>query len=141
MPRSPTKGAELAEDFYQRLFERFPGSQAAICNNTPMRRQQQHLLSTLAMVIESLRDPDAVNQALVELAERHVDYGAAPSHYHAVKMVLLNTLESFAGSLWSEALEEAWHDGLEGIINVMLAAHRQAQSRKAEVESDQAAVA
>jgi hypothetical protein len=47
-------GAHLAERFYARLFERYPAVKPLFAH-TSMRRQQQHLIAALAMVIEHLR--------------------------------------------------------------------------------------
>lgn len=115
--------AEVAERFYERLFARHPTVKPLFAH-VSMRRQQQHLMDALATVIDNLRNPDAVDQVLVELGERHIGYGAFPSHYHAVTSTLIATLRDTLGEEWTDEVDEAWHDGLEAVTSVMLRAHR-----------------
>ena len=118
-------GADFAERFYRLLFSRYPAVKPLFAH-VSMKRQQQHLLSTLAMVIEHLRAPDAVAHALAELGARHVGYGVYASHYQAVSGTMLDAIRQTLGHAWSEDVERAWHDGLEAVTAVMLRAHRDA---------------
>jgi hemoglobin-like flavoprotein len=118
-------GAHLAERFYARLFERYPAVKPLFAH-TSMRRQQQHLTSALTMVIEHLRAPDQVTTALEALAARHVSYGAFPSHYQAVTTTLLDTLKEILGADWTAELDDAWHDGLDAVAEVMVRAQQHA---------------
>ncbi len=115
---------EFAERFYGTLFSRFP-SVKPLFAHVSMRQQQQHLMTALVTVIDNLRTPDVVAQALVELGERHVDYGAFPSHYYAVTSCLLDTLKRTLGDRWTDEIDDAWHEGLEAVTSVMLEAHAQ----------------
>ena len=115
--------ADVAELFYGRLFARYPAVKPLFAHIS-MRKQQQHLMDALVTVIDNLRQPDAVEAVLKELGERHIDYGALPSHYHAVTSTLLATLRDVAGDAWTDEVDDAWHDGLEAVVSVMLRAHR-----------------
>jgi len=113
-PRLP----DVAAAFYQRLFSRYP-SVKPLFARTSMRRQQQHLATALTMVIDHLRAPDAAGAQLRALGARHVGYGACPSHYPAVCGVLLDVLREHAGDQWSDALDDAWFDGLAAVAAAM----------------------
>jgi len=117
-------GADFAERFYRLLFSRHPGVKPLFAR-TSMKRQQQHLLSSLAMVIENLRAPDVVAPAVHDLGERHVGYGVFASHYQAVTSTMLDAIRQTLGDRWTEDVENAWHDGLEAVSAIMLSAHRQ----------------
>lgn len=117
------QAADFAEAFYARLFARYP-SVKPLFARTSMKRQQQHLVSALAMIIDNLRNPDLVAHELEALGERHVDYGTFPSHYQAMAGILLDTLRHWTGDRWSAELDDAWHDGLEAIATVMLRGHQ-----------------
>jgi hemoglobin-like flavoprotein/Ran GTPase-activating protein (RanGAP) involved in mRNA processing and transport len=121
-------GADLAERFYSRLFERYPAVRPLFAH-TAMRRQQQHLIAALTMVIEHLRAPDLVLPALTAMAERHVGYGVYPSHYQAFVTTMIDTLRDILGSAWTPDMEDAWHDGLEAIASAMMRAQQDAASR------------
>ena len=64
--------------------------------------------------------PDAVEAVLLELGQRHIDYGALPSYYHAVTSTLMATLKDVSGEAWTEEVDDAWHDGLESVVSVMI---------------------
>ena len=111
--------ADLAEGFYAKLFARYPGVKPLFAR-VSMRGQQQHLMTALTMVIESLRSPDLVAEHLQQLGGRHRDYGVVATHYPAVAGVLMDTLRDALGGGWTEEVEAAWHDGLEAIARTML---------------------
>lgn len=122
-------GKRFAEHFYGELFSRYPGVKPLFANTT-MGRQQQHLFSSLVMVIENLRRPDAVADSLAALGKRHVGYGVSPTHYYAVTSTLLDTIKAMLGNEWNEAIQEAWTDGLEAVSRTMMQAHRTDRSEK-----------
>jgi serine/threonine protein kinase/hemoglobin-like flavoprotein len=117
-------GKHFADRFYEELFQSFPGVKPLFANTT-MSRQKQHLFSALALVIENIRKPDAVEKSLTELGKRHVGYGVTPSQYYAVSTTLLNVIRETLGEDWSDTAQDAWSDGLEAICRVMMNAHRQ----------------
>lgn len=116
----------FAERFYALLFHQFPGVKPLFARAS-MSRQQQHLYSALAMVVENLRRPDAVAVGLTELAKRHVGYGVHPSHYYAVTGCILSVLQEFLADRWDDQLHEAWSEGLESISRVMISVHLEAR--------------
>jgi hemoglobin-like flavoprotein len=121
--RISAEGTQFAERFYEELFSRFPGVKPLFANTT-MSRQKQHLLSSLVLVIENLRKPDAVEHSLTELGKRHVGYGVNPSQYYAVTSTLLDIFRETLEDEWNEEVHEAWSEGLEAISRVMMNAHR-----------------
>ncbi|MGE0041936.1 MAG: protein kinase [Vicinamibacterales bacterium] len=135
-------GAGFAERFYTRLFERYP-SLKPLFAHVSMRRQQQHLLQALTLVIDHLRAPDLVTPQLEALAVRHAGYGAYPSQYQIVTAVILDTLRETLGARWTDEVEAAWHDGLEAIAAVMIGAGapggRQNQESRIENQATEAA--
>ncbi|HSK08182.1 MAG TPA: protein kinase [Vicinamibacterales bacterium] len=116
------KRADFAEQFYAHLFSRHPGVKPLFAH-VSMRRQQEHLMATLSMVVENLRHPDLVAGQIEALGRRHVGYGVFPSQYQAVTSSLLETLRRMLGEDWTEEVEAAWHDGLEAIARTMIRAH------------------
>jgi hemoglobin-like flavoprotein/Ran GTPase-activating protein (RanGAP) involved in mRNA processing and transport len=129
--RISASGADVAERFYAELFQRFPAVKPLFAKTT-IARQQRHLMASLTLVIDNLRNPDAVEKALLELGRRHVGYQVVPTHYYAVTSTLLDTLAATLGADWTDELEEAWHEGLQAVAAVMLrAADRSAQRTEA----------
>lgn len=113
------RAAELVEYFYDRLFEQYP-SVVPLFAAADMQEQQGKLLSALALVVASLRQPDALVPALQRLGEKHVGYGALPDHYGAVGAVLLDTLAHIAGDAWTDEAAKAWGDAFTVVAGVMI---------------------
>ena len=72
------------------------------------------------MVVENLRKPEVLSQALQGLGARHVKYGALPEHYPLVGNSLLKTLEQYAGDAWTLELKDAWAGAYGAITELML---------------------
>jgi hemoglobin-like flavoprotein len=115
-------GADLSRRFYENLFTFYP-SVKPLFSKTNMQKQQRHLLSALMLVIENLRNPEAIEEQLLALGERHIGYGALPSHYYAVIETLLETLQEFFAERWSEKLHSTWENGLQAVANTLMRGH------------------
>ena len=112
------KADEFVLSFYNNLFTDYPAAKP-LFEHSNMAKQQQMLKGALVMVIENLRKPDVLSDALKGLGARHVKYGALPEHYPLVGNSLLKTLEQYAGSAWTFELKEAWA-GAYGVITELM---------------------
>lgn len=110
---------EFADRFYENLFTDYPAAQPLFAN-TDIKQQSKKLLQSLVLVVENLRKPDALGDALTGLGARHVKYGALPEHYPLVGNTLLKTFEEFLGSAWTDEVKQAWVDAYGAISTIML---------------------
>lgn len=124
------RGAELVEYFYARLFEEYPAV-IPLFERADMQEQQGKLLAAIALVVASLRNPEALIPALQRLGERHVEYGALAPHYDAVGAMLLESLAYIAGDAWNDTVARAWSDAYAVVATVM----RDAAARFAEQQA------
>ncbi|MEZ4501823.1 MAG: chemotaxis protein CheW [Dehalococcoidia bacterium] len=115
------RGEELVERFYANLFAAHPGLEAMFANAN-MAEQRGKLLSALATVVASLRQPEVLVPHLQRLGARHVEYGVEPSHYSAVGGALLQTLAEMAGDLWTPTVRDAWANAYGVVADVMIEA-------------------
>jgi hemoglobin-like flavoprotein len=113
------RSTEFAASFYNNLFIDYPQAQPLFAN-TNMAEQQQHLMSSLVLVIDSLRKPEVLTDALKKLGARHVNYGTIGEHYPIVGATLLKTFESYLGADWTPEVKQAWTDAYEAIASIML---------------------
>ncbi|MEM9266489.1 MAG: globin family protein [Cyanobacteria bacterium P01_F01_bin.13] len=113
------KADEFVGSFYNNLFTDYPAAKP-LFEHSDMAKQQQMLKGALVMVIENLRKPDVLSDALKGLGARHVKYGALPEHYPLVGNSLLKTLEQYAGAAWTVELKEAWAGAYGAITELML---------------------
>ena len=113
------KADEFVASFYGNLFADYPAAKP-LFEHSDMSKQQHMLKSALVMVIENLRNPEALSKALKGLGARHVKYGALPEHYPLVGNSLLKTLSQYAGEAWTPELKTAWTDAYSTIAELML---------------------
>ncbi|MGF1459214.1 MAG: globin family protein [Leptolyngbyaceae cyanobacterium] len=105
--------------FYDNLFTDYPAAKP-LFTHTNMGKQKKMLLESLVFVIENLRQPGKLTEALKGLGTRHVQYGALPDHYPLVGNSLLKTFEQYLGSDWTDEVKQAWVDAYGLITTVML---------------------
>ncbi len=113
------RATEFAASFYNNLFTDYPQAKPLFAN-TNMTEQQQHLVSSLVLVIDSLRKPEVLTDALKRLGAKHVKYGTIQEHYPMVGATLLKTFESYLGVDWTLEVKQAWTDAYEAIASIML---------------------
>ena len=123
------RASELAEFFYDRLFEQYPDVQPLFAG-TDMREHQGKLIAALSTVVASLRKPEKLIPVLQGLGERHAGHGAEEAHYGAVGGVLLESLAHIPGDGWTDEAQEAWADAYDVISSVMIEAALNVDSDK-----------
>jgi hemoglobin-like flavoprotein len=113
-------GVEFSSQFYATLFLDHPAVQPLFAN-THLQSQGDKLFASLVLVVDNLRNPEALENALKGLGTRHVKYGALPQHYPLVGASLLKT---FAASLdptdWTSEVQQAWADAYGAVTQLML---------------------
>ncbi|HIK10427.1 MAG TPA: pentapeptide repeat-containing protein, partial [Oscillatoriaceae cyanobacterium M33_DOE_052] len=87
---------------------------------TEMPKQQKKLLNSLVLVVEGLRNPEALAQVLQALGARHVGYGTTAKHYGPVGQALLATFEQYLGENWTPEVKKAWTNAYRAITAQML---------------------
>jgi len=81
-------GDAFASRFYERLFQKYPAVQP-LFQHVEIKQQKKKLLGSLVLVIQNLRKPEVLQQALMDMGGRYVGYGVQSGHYAAVKENLL----------------------------------------------------
>lgn len=122
------QGKALVHRFYEELFRQYPSVKGMFAN-TEQSKQERKLLASLQLVVNNLRNPDVLVDALTRLGAKHRDYGAEPAHYKAVAKVLLEVMEEFAGDLWTDEVYQAWSDALNTVATTMLNAEATSEDK------------
>jgi uncharacterized protein YjbI with pentapeptide repeats/hemoglobin-like flavoprotein len=110
---------EFAASFYKNLFQANPEIKPLFAN-TDMPNQHKKLLSSLVLVVENLRNPEALTPVLHALGARHISYGAIPKYYDPVVQALLVTLAEYLPDDWNPEVKTAWHSALRAVCALML---------------------
>ncbi|MEA5507989.1 globin family protein [Halotia wernerae UHCC 0503] len=110
---------EFMAHFYKALFADYPEVKPLFAN-THMGKQAKQLFKSLVLVVENLRHPNVLSNALQSLGTRHVQYGVLPEHYPMVGSTLLKTLSTYLDSAWTPTTEKAWGEAYTVVTELML---------------------
>ena len=110
---------EVAQLFYERLFEIDPSLRALFQTDPGVRRRK--LMDALEFVVTRVDRPDELIPMLTALGQRHAGYGVRPEHYAVVGEALLWTLDEGVGALRTPHARDAWVQTYELISATMRA--------------------
>ena len=110
---------DFAASFYDNLFKLSPEIKPLFVN-TNMPDQHKKLINALVLVVENLRNPEALTPVLYALGARHISYGAIPKYYDPVVQALLITLEAYLPEDWNTETKNAWQEALRSVCGLML---------------------
>jgi hemoglobin-like flavoprotein len=82
------RGLDFAAEFYAKLFANYPEVQP-LFKNAELEAQGKKLFASLALVVDNLRQPEVLSQALKGLGTRHIKYGVLPKHYPMVGNIII----------------------------------------------------
>ena len=128
------KADELVARFYEELFSRYPQVKPMFANTTPAK-QQKKLVAALQLVVENLRNPEVLADALKKMGQRHQGYGAVAEHYGAVAETLLDVMKEFAGRAWTKQVSTAWSDALNVVAETMLSGYSEQEDNEMAISS------
>ena len=113
------QAANFSASFYHRLFTYHPELKPLFAN-TDLAAQEKKLISSLAIIVENLRNPEELTMALKSLGAYHHEVGTIESHYPYVGQALIETLAAYLDRDWNEKTQQAWLAAYNLITNVML---------------------
>ena len=105
--------------FYGRLFEIAPEVKPLFHGD--MAEQRRKLMTTLGVVVNGLKNLDAVLPAARALAVKHVGYGVKAAHYAPVGEALIWTLDRGLGADFTNEVRSAWLAAYGALSGVMIA--------------------
>ncbi len=109
---------QLTPRFYEILFSRYPQVQPLFGRNA--RAQQAEMLQqALVAVLDHLEDATWLEETLMAMGQKHVDYGVTNEMYDYVGDSLLATIAEVAGDDWSDELAAAWTEAYGAIASLM----------------------
>jgi hemoglobin-like flavoprotein len=113
----------LVRRFYVALFARNPELRRMFPED--MTEQRKKLASALGLVVGNIRKPEVLAPTLSALGQRHVGYGAKPTHFDAVGAALLTALGA-TDSEWDAPTEGAWGEAYGAVVQGMMAGMKKA---------------
>lgn len=107
-----------ADIFYTRLFDVAPEVKPMFKGD--ITEQGAKLMATLGVVVNGLRNLEAIVPVAQDLAIKHVAYGVQPEHYAVVGESLIFTLEKGLGDAFTPDLKDAWAAAYSTLSGVMI---------------------
>ena len=109
--------AIVGDTFYSKLFADHP----AIRRMFPAKMDEQYrkLIDMLNTIIARLDQPDALNEEIIAMGQRHIGYGVLPWHYKLVGNALLWTIQQALGNDWRNDVKEAWAKCYSDVASLM----------------------
>jgi hemoglobin-like flavoprotein len=111
--------AEFMTHFYTILFADYPEVKPLFAN-THMEKQAKQLFKSLVLVVNNLRHPEVLANALKGLGTRHIQYGVLPKHYPMVGNTLFKTFSTCLDSAWTPTTEKSWGEAYTVVTELML---------------------
>jgi hemoglobin-like flavoprotein len=103
--------------FYGRVFELAPEVKPLFRQDIAV--QGRKLMATLAVLVESLEQFDALQPMLKALGQRHAAYGVRPAHYATVSSALVWAFGVALQDQFSPEMRSAWRVLTEAVSVVM----------------------
>lgn len=110
----------IGDVFYSKLFLNNP--QLKNLFHSSREVQARKLIDMLSIIVGRLDNLEELNDEIKKLAERHVHYGVKESHYNAVGVALLWTLQQGLGRDWNKETKEAWAACFDDLSSIMISA-------------------
>ena len=108
-----------SELFYDRLFEIAPELRAMFLND--MTEQGMRFMSTLALIVQHLDDPQELRPYLEKLAQGHAAFGVKHEHFHPMGQALIWSMQKTLGEKFSEGATAAWQAAYDHLAHEMIA--------------------
>ena len=111
--------AAFSATFYSNLFAFHPELKPLFAK-ADLAAQEKKLITSLAIIVENLRNPEELSLALKSLGAYHHEIGTIAEHYPFVGQALVETFAEYLGSEWNLKTEQAWLNAYNFIAGVML---------------------
>ncbi|GIJ52334.1 flavohemoprotein [Virgisporangium aliadipatigenens] len=108
----------LASYFYAKLFLSNP--QLRDLFPVQMDVQRARLLNAVVTAVQSVDDPERLNEYLRALGRDHRKFHVSSEHYDVVGGALMDSLRTFAGEYWTPEFDQAWRDAYGVIAEKMI---------------------
>lgn len=110
--------AEVAERFYDRLFEIAPGLRTMF--RSDMTGLGMRFMTTLGLILDDIDDPEALRPYLEKLAQGHAAYGVKAEHFGPMGRALIQTMQETLGEDFPEGADAAWEAAYDHLAREMI---------------------
>ena len=83
--------------------------------------QQKKFFASLVLIVQSLKQPEVLEDYMRSLGARHFNYGVTIEHYPVFINTLLAVMADLSGEKWTTEIDEAWSKTITNITDIMMA--------------------
>lgn len=116
-------GKKVVAKFYEFLLQDYPQAKG-LFKDLNMEQQKMALLNSLVYIVDHIDKPEALQNYLFKMGQRHTKYGAEEEHYDWVGASLLKTFAFFFKEAWTKELQAQWTIAYQYISSVMIEGQR-----------------
>lgn len=113
------KGELLAARFFERLLEKNP-DMTPLFQGVSLDGQQKKFFASMVLIVQSLKQPEVLEDYLRGLGSRHFHYGVTIEHYPVVIDNLLAVMAELSGDKWTPEVDDAWSQTIAKITDIMM---------------------
>ena len=106
--------------FYDALFLHAPGLRGLFRDD--LEGQGMRFMTTLAVIVDDLDRPEALERQLSAIGRSHAALGVRPAHFAPMEEALIDTLRAQLGDSLDADTEAAWRDAYGEVARRILAA-------------------
>ena len=106
--------------FYDALFQHAPGLRGLFRDD--LEGQGMRFMTTLAVIVDDLDRPEALERQLSAIGRSHAALGVRPAHFAPMEEALIDTLRAQLGAALDADAEAAWRDAYGEVSRRILAA-------------------
>lgn len=110
---------KVAGYFYARLFLSDPALRTLF--PVQMDGQRDRLVEAIVTAVQTIDDPENLDDYLRSLGRDHRKYHVQPAHYDTMGAALMDALREIAGAQWTVEYDQAWRDAYRVITEKMQA--------------------
>jgi len=110
---------EFSASFYHKLFSYHPELKP-LFEKADQAAQEKKLITSLAIIVENLRNPEELSMALKSLGAYHHEVGTIEEHYPYVGQALVETFADYLEDKWDRHTHQAWLNAYSLITKIML---------------------
>ena len=106
--------------FYDALFQHAPGLRGLFRDD--LEGQGMRFMTTLAVIVDDLDRPEALERQLSAIGQSHAALGVRPAHFAPMEEALIDTLRAQLGDRLDADTAAAWRDAYGEVARRILAA-------------------
>jgi nitric oxide dioxygenase len=106
-------GPEIAQQFYERLFQLHPEYRKLFKEDN--KEQHRKLAFAITLVVTKLDKLDQIAEEVRSLSARHAKYGVKPEYFEPFIKLFVETIAKVRADRWKPEYSTAWYEVMKAV--------------------------